>query len=168
MQESFERVLEAIRDAWPGLECWHQSSGGCVGATFSLAFGARIPRKYPVTNPCETDEFRQNTGEVNLLVWCTWRLDSPQTSLASSDEMDECIGSALQALIGAKVTAVSIELPAWDLAVKFSNDQTLKVFCDHLPGDPSFDGNWEIDLPDLAYYFGPGGAMEVQERSDLS
>ena len=148
-----------------GLDCWYVAAGGKhVGSTFSLAFGARIPRKFPLTNNSHSDEFRNYEGEARLLVWCTWRLDGMDAPVTSSDDTEQNIVVGLARLVQSKIVDVLIEHPAWDLRLLFSPFLQLRVFCDHVPGSPSFDGNWEIHGVNDSYYFGPGTAMGLESR----
>lgn len=154
-----------LRSLLIGMPCWYASSGGNhSGSTFSLALGDKNPRQTPLANKAHSDEFRNYEGEANLLVWCTWRLDGPDAPKSSSDDTDERIQAALQGLVGARVVDAIIERPAWDMRLLFSPFHRLWLFCDHVPGDPSFDGNWELHTKSKAYYFGPGIALEVEQR----
>jgi len=154
-----------LRSQLVGLECWYASFGGKhVGSTFSLAFGDRIPRAVPLSNSAHSEEFRNYEGSANLVVWCSWRLDSQESPESSSDDTDEGIKRALNGIVGAKVVDVVVERPGWDLRLLLFPYQVLRVFCDHVPGDPSFDGNWELHTVKEAYYFGPGFTMEVAAR----
>ena len=84
------QLLTALRDL-RGLPCWHVSVGGSTLPTFQLALGAKIPRAIPLQNPMQPAEYRDNDGEANLLVWCSWRLDAPDRPLTSSDDSEEVI-----------------------------------------------------------------------------
>lgn len=149
-----------------GLRCWYVSTGGAAGPTFQLAMGDKVRRAQPVKNRAHSEEFRLFEGEANLLVWCTWRLDGPDGPLTSSDDSEEQIVAQLSRLVGAKVRSVSATSTAWDLLVTFWNGLRLRVFCDHVPGEPSFDGNWELWRPDRALYVGPGNHMEFELREE--
>lgn len=154
-----------LRSRLIGMPCWYVNSGGAlVGSTFSLALGGQIPRQTPLTNPSHSEDYRKYEGEANLIVWCTWRLDGPDAPETSSDDTEAAIQSALQGLVGSQIVDVIIERPAWDLRILFSPFHRLQLFCDHVPGEPSFDGNWELHMKDKAFYFGPGTAMEVEQR----
>ena len=158
-------IAVQLRSRLIGMPCWYVSAGGKhVGSTFSLALGGQIPRHTPLTNQAHSDEFRNYEGEANIVVWCTWRLDGPDAPESSSDDTEEGIQAALQGLGGARIVDVIIERPAWDLRLLFSPFHRLWLFCDHVPGEPSFDGNWELHAKDKAYYFGPGTALEVEQR----
>jgi hypothetical protein len=153
-----------IEAALLGKTCWHVSCGGAALNTFELALGAKIPRAEPLYDRSRADEYDQFEGEANLLVWCTWRLDSVASPLTSSDDTQEHAIAALCRLVGQTVTSVCVDLPGWDLRLEFSGGLNLHVFCDHLPGDPSFDGNWDLFLPDRIISIGVGSRCESEAR----
>jgi len=157
--------LSLVR-ALHGLRCWYVSTGGAAGNTFQLALGKRIARARPLINRAHTDEYRQFEGEANLLVWCAWRLDGPDGPLASWDSPQAQVRQHLDKLVGAAVEAVTVVPPAWELTVRFSDGLTLRVFCDHVPPDSSFDGNWDLFLPTVALYAGPGTALRVETSAE--
>ncbi|MCW8137502.1 MAG: hypothetical protein KIT58_01190 [Planctomycetota bacterium] len=157
------RVLRALA----GKPCWHVSAGPGVGSTFQLALGAKVPRARPLANPAQPAAYRKFEGECALMVWCAWRLDGARGPVVSSDAKDVVVDRLLtRALRGRTVERARITVPlAWDLEVAFDRGLVLRVFCDHLPGDPSFDGNYEVVLPDRELAVGPGKKWEVVERS---
>jgi hypothetical protein len=144
--------------------CWYVSSGGAAGASFQLALGEKIPREKPLSNPGHPREYRENEGEVNLLVWCTWRLRDDQHPISSSDDSPDHVREALTRLVNASVAQVELISPAWDLRLHFSNGLVLEVFCDHLSDDASFDGNWELWLTDKVVSVGAGCDMTLEPR----
>ncbi len=150
--------LMTLVNSMEGLCCWYVSSGGAAGSTFELALGDRVPRRIPIKNPAHSEEYRLHEGEANLLVWCVWRLDGPDNPLVSWDAADETIEKELGRLVGARIESVTLIPPAWDLTIGFSNGLNLRVFCDHLPGDPSFDGNWDLFLQGAELSVGPAPA----------
>jgi hypothetical protein len=150
-----------------GLGCWYVSCGGAAGTTFQLALGEKIPRAAVLKNPAHPEEYRLNEGEANLLVWCSWRLDGPEGPLTSSDDTPEGIERNLARLLGAKVRHASLTNKSWDLQISFSNRLKLIIFCDHVPGDPSFDGNWDLSLRERALFVGPGDKWVVEEHEAL-
>lgn len=165
MTPSTNNTVGEIKSRLIGLECWYVSTGVGVGGTFSLALGNHIRRSRPLSNSTHSEEFRNYEGEANVYVWCTWRLDGPEEPLSSSDDTDDGIRQGLSQLVGCTITNVAVASPAWDLQLMFSSGAKLHVFCDHVPGDPSFDGNWEMRAHDLILYFGPGSKSEI-ERPD--
>ena len=105
-----------VRSQLIGLECWYASFGGKhLGSSFSLAFGNKVPRAVPLSNTAHPEEFRTDEGSANLVVWCSWRLDSQESPESSSDDTDEGIKRALSGLVGAKVVDVFVERSGWDL-----------------------------------------------------
>lgn len=163
MSKMLEVQAEVIQ-ALTGKPCWYASCGGAVGSTFELTFGAKIPRRDVVQNDLHSEEFRRFEGESNLFVWCSWRLDDSTRPLSSSDDTKEHINDALNRVVGTVVTDVRIEMPGWDLHVGFSNGLTLRVFCDHLPGDPTFSDNWELCLRDKYIVVGLGSVFGIEAR----
>ncbi|MFY8200435.1 MAG: hypothetical protein ACOVLE_07190 [Pirellula staleyi] len=154
-----------LRSKLIGLECWYANAGGKhAGSTFSLAFGEKVARDIPLANTAHPEEYRKYEGEANIVVWCTWRLDGRDAPLTSSDDTDDGIQKGLQSLIGSHIVDMIVERPCWDLKLLFSPFHRIQLLCDHVPGDPSFDGNWELHFRGESYYFGPGKAMEIENR----
>jgi hypothetical protein len=158
-------ATELIRDALLGKRCWYVSCGRAASSTFQLALGEKVPRSRPLRNPNHPPEYRDNEGEANLLVWCSWRLDNAAGPISSSDDEVKHVENVLRRLIGAEVTEVLLDLPGWDLRLDFANGLRLSVFCDHLPGDPSFDGNWELWLKDTVVVIEAGSVCRVEARA---
>jgi hypothetical protein len=146
------------------LECWYVSCGA-TGSTFQLAFGRKVPRTERLRNPDHSVAYQKFEGEANLLVWCAWRLDTLDRPVTSWDDTTQGFEQGLARLIGARVESFELRPPAWDLDVRFTNGLTLRVFCDHVPGEPSFDGNWELWKEDKALFVGPGANVTVEERT---
>jgi len=165
-----DRVLQevqAILRCLTDMPCWHVSAGKGTGSSFSLALGKKIPREHALKNVLQAEEFQKCEGEANLLVWCTWRLDSQLEAVTSSDEADEIISKKLDVLVGNRIILMEVVPPAWDMHVSFSNDLHLVIFCDHVPGDPSFDGNWQLRVQKHRVYAGPGYRLHSESRSGL-
>lgn len=164
-------MIQAVSDmsaeviqALVGKRCWYASCGGAAGPTFQLAFGKKVRRREEVNNDAHSDEYQQFEGESNLLVWCSWRLDDPARPITSSDDSDGPLREGLSRLVNATVADVRIEMPGWDLRLAFANDLTLRVFCDHVAGDPSFDGNWELWQQQRVISIGASSVCEVEPR----
>lgn len=142
------------------LNCWYISTGGAAGSTFHMAFGRKKPREILLKNDAHSQEFRENQGEVELYVWCAWRLDSSEKPIVSWDQKNTTIDHELNRLVGEKIIGVKTYAPAWDLEITFSNSLILRIFSDHLPDDHSFDGNWEVVSSLGALNVGPGNKWE--------
>ena len=151
-----------------GLKCWHVSSGGAAGSTIQLALGNKIERSIPLKNRAHSDEFRRFEGEASLLVWCAWRLDGPDRPLTSWDDAEESIDTGLAQLVGTQITSLEVLAPAWDLSIEFSNSLVLRVFCDHVPGEPSFHGNWDLRTRTACIAMGPGATFKIEDRTQVS
>src|SRR5262245_31207755 len=126
-----------------------------TGSSFNLQFGGKRPKPY-VTSLGPQGDDRNFHGQLCLLVWCTWRLDSTGAPLASSDQEGELTAHELEVLVGETIQGVELFEPGLDLQIQFSNNLKLRVFSDHLPGNPSFDGNWQIRVGDKSLGVGPG------------
>lgn len=159
-----QRQVDRTASALCAKKCWYTSCGGSAGSTFQLALGEKVPRSAKVANEAHSEEYRRFEGEVSLLVWCTWRLDSAERPVSSSDDTSENIERALNTLVGRTVLDVRIDRPGWDLHLTFSDGYVLRVFCDHVPGDPSFDGNWELFLQTEIISVGVGSKWTVEPR----
>lgn len=166
MSDELLRQVKSFVGSMKGLRCWYVSCGGAVGPTFQLALGEKVRRLATLRNRAHSEEFRQYEGEANLLVWCTWRLDGPNGPLTSSDDTSENVHANLLRLDGATVQAVSVANQAGDLNVSFRKGLKLRVFCDHVPPSPSFDGNWELWRTDRTLVVGPGHRFEFAPRQE--
>lgn len=159
--QDFRKIQRQV-DLIQGLECWNVGAGGCVGSSFSLALGKKVRRSRPLKNPTVSDEFREYEGEACLLVWCTWRLGTGEAPIASSDEESDRIAKSLQALVGQKVVRGEVSQPACDMTLTFTNGLRLNVFCDHIPGHPSYSGNWQLHVGGSILLVGPGYDWEME------
>ncbi len=146
-------LLAAI-NSLVGLRCWYINSY-VFGSSISLSLGEKLRRRESLQLEGHDAEFRDHEGEATLYVWCTWRLDGTEAPLTSSDDQAETGSRALNQLTGTSISAVTVS-PMWDLKLHFSNQCELHVFCDHVPGQPSWDGNWDLQFADRAYTVGPG------------
>jgi hypothetical protein len=152
-----------------GLRCWHVSvGGGCTMPTFQLALGEKVRRARPLMNRHQPEEYRQFEGEFGVLVWCPWRMDSPQGPVTSWYDTEEHICEHLRRLVGAKVRAASVSGPGRDLRITFANRLTMCVFCDKIAGDPTWDGNWEMWGHGQQLVIAAGSRVEITPLDDKS
>jgi hypothetical protein len=70
-------------------------------------------------------------GELDILIWCAWRLQNSHDALCSSDSTPEQQKEGTNQLLGQTVVAVDFSPPAWDAVVHFSSDLTLQIFCNY-------------------------------------
>lgn len=165
MKRNGPHDLHAVLRSLKGLRCWYVSCGGCTIPTFQLALGKKVLRTVPLRNPAQSKEYRKYMGEASLLVWCSWRLDGLAHPLTSSDDAPNSIEDGLAHLVGLRINSAILTPPSWDLAIHFSHDLALRVFCDHVPGDPSFDGNWDLFLPSQTVSVGPGASYSIEKKT---
>ena len=74
--------------------------------------------------------------------------------ISSSDDTEQGMIGGLHRLVGEKVENVEVETPGWDLVLQLTGRFILHIFCDHVPGDPSFDGNWQVSLEEKRRFAG--------------
>jgi len=155
-----------VRESLLGKPCWYASCGAAVGSSFQLAFGERLPRRRALSNPNHSVDYRENEGEANLLVWCTWRLDGVNTPITSSDDDDdERLTTSIEQLVGQTATKVNIELPGMDLHVEFNNGSKLHVFCDRMTGESGSESNWELWMQKKVHVVELGCIVSEEARS---
>lgn len=154
-------------DSLVGARCWHLSAGGPTAPSFLLVMGAQVPRERPLRNPRQPRAFRLNRGSIELLVWCSWRLQTSRSVLASSDQLSAGLRE-LRRLIGKRVLRVSCTPPAWDLRLEFTGGLVLAVFSNHVAPYASIDQNWELWLPNRTVRAGPGQKWEESPVSRRS
>jgi hypothetical protein len=164
MSKNLPEELDHILRSLSGLECWYVSCGGAAGSTFQLVLGEKIRRSVPLKNLEHLEDFRQFEGEVGLFVWCAWRLDSPVEPVSSWDDTQESIETCLKTLIGTRIRSIEVFPPAWDATIRFSNTFCLRIFCDHVCGAPSFDGNWDLRRKNKIISLGPGSMYRTETR----
>jgi hypothetical protein len=168
-----------IKSALLGKKCWHGYVS--AGNTFQIALGRKVPLKGDqlamkehlaarraergIVAPPRMAVLDRFTGESNLLVWCSWRLDRRNRPLTSWDDAAGCCEAGMDRLVGRTIKAVEIA-PGWDLRVQFSGELLLAVFADHVGASASFDGNWELWRPDQAYLIGTDLTCEVIDRQN--
>jgi hypothetical protein len=167
MNKNIPEELARLISSLKGLECWYMGCGGAAGSTFHLDLGGKVRRPVPLKNPAHSEEFRQFEGEVGLDVWCAWRLDGADGPVTSWDDTIEAVQAGLEKLVGSRIDTVEVVPPAWDMNIKFSNSLCLRVFCDHVPGEPSFDGNWDVRTQDMSIAIGPGTQYRIEHRPSV-
>lgn len=151
-----------------GRPCWraYTSAGNSPG----LLLGRKVRRAvadamkaHPRWKDLPPESERFFTSEVQFIIWCSWRLDADDQPITSSDDAEETAGAAIGELSGTTLQSAKVSGPAGDLELHFSNGQCLRVFCDHVPGDPSFDGNWELRIERSHVMVGPGASCKYSE-----
>ena len=163
--------LESLVRWTIGKTIWHVGTSELAGSTFSLGMGRKLRfRNVPRTNAHDSNAKKRKAilsrvqPEGKLLIWCTWRLDSRRHPLTSSDDIDQVLRSKLKRhLVGKRVSGIEIVRPAYDLRITLAGGLALTIFCDHVPGDPSFDGNWQMRVRNETVAVQPGGVILLSE-----
>jgi hypothetical protein len=173
VDERVQQIAREVVDSMRRRKCWHVTAAPANLSTFELFLGEKVPRDpvlrdYLVARHDRADEADEFEGEANLMVWCTWRLDGKEAPLSSSDDTSEHVAEAMQALVGREALDARVDLPGWDLHLTFSGGLALHVFPDHVPGDPSFSGNWELFLRDKIIAIGVGSTCTIEDRASAT
>jgi hypothetical protein len=158
---NLSRLLDQVR----GKACWHVNAGGAAGSTFSLAFGAKVPREAALTNPAVSEDFRDFQGEVGLYVWCSWRLEDDQVAIASSYEED-IRATTLKSLTGQTLRDVHLEPRSLDLRLEFDRCRLI-LFCDHVLPSSEYECNWELNVGNETLIAGPGSSWRLEGKEAL-
>lgn len=155
-----------------GLPCWRAYTS--AGKSPGLLLGRKVRRPEadamrgrPRWKDLPPDSDRFFTSQVKLIIWCSWRLDGDDRPISSSDDAEEKASEVIGDLSGTTLQHAKVIPPAGDIELHFSNGQCLRVFCDHVPGDPSFDGNWELFVEESHMMVGPGASCRYSENGEL-
>lgn len=94
---------------------------------------------------------------VDLVIGCSWRLDSPSEVLCGIGSSREEMGEGLQKIVGQAIRAIDVS-PGLDLRVHFENGLKLSVFCDHV-NEVSLWDNYLIEEPGGSFIVGTCGVV---------
>lgn len=146
--------------------CWRVGTSAATGSHFNLNLGGKLRRIAPLKNPHVSEEVRQFTGEFGLHVYgAAWRVQTSDKVVGSWRDpgpSDGPMGQALKCLVGKRVTAASVEVPALDLVLDFDDDLTLWVFSD---GTARMDDtDYTVFTPRTSFTVGMGGELVVTPR----
>jgi hypothetical protein len=119
-----EPRIEAHLGQLVGARCW--SVIGDEHADVHLGFGEKVSRDKPLANSALTKEEQYWRPALDILVHCSWRLQSKDTVLAANSDG----GAALKLLVGRTLDGVDTQPPGWDLVLHFADDLDLVVFAD--------------------------------------
>lgn len=152
-----------------GQPCWGFVAGKGTGSVISLHFGNKLPLQQPIKNLHLSHDLQKYEGEIILFVQCVWRIDSEVEVICGCWEDNEKDGpmlSGLQNIVGQKVESIELSLPAWDLAVHFSNLITLRIFCDQTDLiEPVY--NYDFFSPEVTYIVSTRGRLRRELREFL-
>lgn len=130
-------------------------------ARLSVKIGDKVLRK--ISPPPVRGKL---VSKYTLLIFCDWRLESEEEVLCGNYSLNEDITSNLDKLIGKIITSVRVSLPSYDLAIKFGDQLTMKIFCNEV--EPSeTDGNYNLYTPTLIYAVGPLSKLSRESRETV-
>jgi len=146
--------------------CWAVIAGTNTGSVVKLGFGEKIKRKKALTNPSLTVEEKDFTAEMELMVWCAWRLTDSNKVLCGWRDSNEATGNmitGLSLLRDKTVIDANIEGKACDLTILFEGEILLQLFCDQT-NDFDADENYSLFVNNYIYTIGLNSELEVAER----
>lgn len=155
-------IIDEIHKILPqvsGMPCWRVDA--CViGSTLSMCFGKTLFSKGAVSGRVSAE------GEVQLLLWCDWRLDSIDDAICRVACTEEQIVSGTKQLIGQSLQTIEIFPPVWDAVITFSSNMKLKVFCSEIFAEYPAT-NWDFCFGRCSYFFGCGKQISKEDRIGL-
>jgi hypothetical protein len=131
--QEFAQTLDALL----GESLWDVVAGETTGSNVLFKFGRRFRARdvYTKPTPSEEDIF---VGELELMVWCSWRIETGEARLlcGCGDLHNEGgpMLTGLQKLVGDTVAEVSLG-PFLDLLIVLSSRRKLRLFCDRKEDD---------------------------------
>lgn len=146
--------------------CWGFVAGKGTGSVVELNLGRKVSRKAPVKNPHLTDEQRANDSEFALFVECTWRLESKTQVICGAWDDNSKLGAmrkGLERLVGQTIDSISLARPSLDLALRFSNQLVLRIFCDQTNPAEMVD-NYSLFLPRMICIVGTRSRLRQEVR----
>jgi hypothetical protein len=106
-----------------------------------LDFGGYLKRSCTEKERIETGKEFCYGGELDILIWCVWRLQDSDGAICSSESLPEQQKERTKRLIGETVVVAEIFPPACDATITFSSGLVLKIFCNYTK-DSEIETNW--------------------------
>lgn len=132
--------IQAFAKKLIGKECTTIIGGAGSGSVIGLGFGERLRRTKPLKNPMLREADRNYASELELTVYCAWRLGSGSEVLCGwRDAGEDRTWSLLRSLVGRTVESTTVEPGTHDVAVRFDGAFALDIFCDITANDESED-----------------------------
>ncbi len=147
-------------------KCWSFIAGEGSGSVISLDFGEKVLRKKPCRNKYLSEIQRKFKGEYSLLIYCSWRFDSPNKILCGSKDSNHADGPLLKGLkhiVDKSVVSVNVYSPAYDIVLGMSDGFTLKIFCDETNISEPFD-NFIFFTPTKTYSIELNSKLAISKR----
>ncbi len=146
-------VVPPVLETWKAVDAATPELFALLGGTFLS--GETADDEY---SPIRLSIQQTGAAEpVDLVVGCSWRLDSATEALCGFRRPAEEIRAALQGLAGQTLTAIDIS-PGMDLRVHFAGGFRLSIFCDRV-NEVSLWDNYLIEGSEVGFIVGTGGAV---------
>ncbi|MDR1963128.1 MAG: hypothetical protein LBQ50_05070 [Planctomycetaceae bacterium] len=127
-----QHVIEEVKEQFKNLigkPC--HTVNNIDGWILQLDFGGFLKRTSTEKEFTETRKQFCYGGELDVLIWCVWRLKDFNGAVCSSESTPEQQKEGTKRLIGETVVAADFFPPAWDATIQFSSDLTLQIFCNY-------------------------------------
>ena len=123
-----------------GKKCTTVTGGLGSGSVVGLGFGEKLRRTKPLKNAKLSEIERNYASELELTIYCAWRLRSSTEVLCGwRDAGDDRTWTLLRNVVGRPVESATVQSGALDLAVLFVGGFALDIFCDITANDESED-----------------------------
>jgi hypothetical protein len=99
----------------------------------------------------------RDLGTMNLIIGCSWRLDSASEVLCGIGMSHEEIHRGLDQMVGNVIRAIDVS-PEMDLRVYFESGLKLSIFCDHV-NEVSMWDNYLVEGPWGSFIVGTCGEV---------
>ncbi|ANO52659.1 hypothetical protein [Woeseia oceani] len=114
-----------------GKDCRSVIYGAGTGSVAALGFGDRLRRIKQLGNPNLSEADRKFASELELTVYCSWRLSHNDRVVCSwRDNEDLPSRTGLGGLVGRGVEAAEVRPGTHDLEIIFDRGFRFQVFCD--------------------------------------
>ena len=127
------KIMNNYVDILKGKLCWSVIAGSGTGSIVNFGFGEKKERSKPLRNLKLTDEERHFKPELQLMVYCAWRILKSDEVVCSWRDSNEAGGDMLKGLHmlrNKKVIDVWLAQVTYDLDVYFEGDMCVQLFCD--------------------------------------
>lgn len=154
--------INARIDVLKGKSCWSIVAGEGTGSVVTIGFGDKRKKSKPLKNPNLTEEQRNFDSEIEIMVYCAWRVLSSDSIICSwrdSNELDGEMLKGLQLLKDKKVIEAKLMETTYDLDIIFENGIRFQLFCDQT-NDYDSDENFTIFMGHESCTVGLKSALE--------
>ena len=165
-QEALVREFIATAQTLVGKPCWGIAAGANTGSVLNLHLGGKICRPRLLPNPALSADLRQYRGELSVFIKCAWRLDMEDKIICGW--IESCseggpLARGLHRVLDETVERISLQRPALDLGVHFSNGCVLRLFCDQTYEEEEESSNYVLFTP--KYYYDVACKSQVRRKN---